>query len=268
MEQRSHAGNLLLFDAGNTSLKIGIANKDGLLHSWNLPTDQSETADGLGLKLVCMLENSHFRADVLDCCLVSSVVPVLDPVLRSAVERYIHCQTLFATRDIAVPLDNHYSRPEETGADRLVGAYAARMIFPGAASLVVVDFGTAVTFDCVCGNAYKGGLIFPGPGIAASALGKNTAKLPAVNLDVDVDEPLISENTATSITHGLVFGYQYLVEGLCRRLASRMPEPVKIIGTGFFANTIARLCGIFDAVVPCLVLDGLRYIHYIKKKES
>ena len=161
-----------------------------------------------------------------------------------------------------MPLENRYERPAEVGADRLVGAYAARRMYPEIPSLLVVDFGTAVTIDCVSGDAYMGGLIFPGPRTALTALSREAAKLPRVNLDVRADEPTPGRNTTTSIQHGLVFGFACMVEGLTQRLKRQMSGPVKVLGTGGFAASIARVSPVFDQVLPMLLLDGLRRLHY------
>ena len=119
-----------------------------------------------------------------------------------------------------------------------------------------------MTIDCVSGDAYMGGLIFPGPRTALTALSREAAKLPRVNLDVRADEPTPGRNTTTSIQHGLVFGFACMVEGLTQRLKRQMSGPVKVLGTGGFAASIARVSPVFDQVLPMLLLDGLRRLHY------
>lgn len=253
---------LLLFDIGNTSIKIGLAHERQVSTSYTLRTDVGQTADNLGLSLITLLGHAGIAPQSLKACVASSVVPGFDPLLREAVSRYVGCPLLCVGMDLPVPLENRYERPGEVGADRLVGAYAARRQCPEAPGLLVVDFGTAVTIDCVNGDAYMGGLIFPGPRTALSALSREAAKLPRVNLDVRADEPMPGRNTTTSIQHGLVFGFACMVEGLTQRLKRQLPGPVKVLGTGGFAASIARVSPVFDHVLPTLLLEGLRRLYY------
>lgn len=256
---------LLLCDIGNTTVKIGFANRNRVLASYTLPDIREETADSLGLELLSFLNHAQIAPDALKGCVVSSVVPAAEPIFTEAATRYISCPILFAPRDLPVPLENSYSRPNEVGADRLVGAYAARMLYPDPPSLIVVDFGTAATFDCVSGQSYLGGLIFPGPGTAVAALGRHTAKLPSVSLDIQAMELTPGRDTVTSIQHGIVFGYVCVVEGLCGRLKKQLNGPVKVLATGGFASSIARLTPVFDAILPGLLLEGLRRLYYDEK---
>ncbi|MDR1857749.1 MAG: type III pantothenate kinase [Desulfovibrio sp.] len=252
---------LLLFDIGNTAVKVGLADVDRVSTSYTLRADIGQTADSLGLTLTTLLAHARVHLDGIDACIASSVVPAFDPLLREAVERYVGRPLYRVSRDVVVPLENRYDRPEEVGADRLVGAYAARRLFPERRCIVVVDFGTAVTFDCVQDDAYMGGLIFPGPATALAALSREAAKLPRVDLDVESPEPDPCRNTVTSIRHGLVFGFTCLVEGLTGRLGRRMPERPLIIGTGGFAGIVGRMSDVFDHQIPCLLLEGLRMLH-------
>ncbi|MDD4700812.1 MAG: type III pantothenate kinase [Desulfovibrio sp.] len=258
---------LLLFDIGNTSIKVGLAHERQVLTSYTLRTDLGQTADDLGLSLISLLGHAGIVPQSIKGCVASSVVPGFDPLLREAVARYVDCPLHRVGMDLPVPLENCYERPGEVGADRLVGAYAARRLCPEVPGLLVVDFGTAVTIDCVSGDSYMGGLIFPGPRTALSALSREAAKLPRVNLDVRADEPIPGRNTATSIQHGLVFGFACMVEGLAQRLKRQLPGPVKVLGTGGFAASIARVSPVFDHVLPTLLLEGLRRLYYEERTE-
>ena len=253
---------LLLFDIGNTCIKVGLADSRGVMTSYNLRTDPAQTSDSLGLTLLELLRHAGAEPR-FTACVASSVVPGFDPLLREAVQRYLGCPLWMVPQDMPIPLQNHYERPQEVGADRLVGAYEARRLHPGPESLIVVDFGTAVTFDCISGNAYLGGLIFPGPRTAISALARETAQLPRVNLDVDALEPAPGRSTSVSIQHGLVFGFACMVEGLTQRLKKGLPGDCLVLATGGFAPSIARISpDAFDAVLPSLLLEGLRRLHY------
>ena len=253
---------VLLFDIGNTSIKIGLADREKVLASYTLCTDTRQTADNLGLTLLTLLGHAGVSAGQIAACAASSVSPAFEPLLRDAVERYLGCPLYRVGRDLEVPLQNCYERPEEVGEDRLVGAYAARRLHPQTPSLLVVDFGTAMTIDCVRGDAYMGGLIFPGPATALAALSREAAKLPRVNLDIRAQEPVPGRETTTSIQHGLVFGFACMVEGLSRRLKRQMPGPAKVLATGGFAASIARVSPVFDQVLPALLLEGLRRLYY------
>lgn len=249
--------SLLLCDIGNTSMKIGLADGAAVRMSYVFPTRQDVTTDSLGLELLGAMRHAGPRWQHIDACVAASVVPSLNMTLRQAVSRFLGCRTMFAPGELAIPLENRYERPSEVGADRLVGAFAARRKFPEPRGLIVVDFGTAVTFDCIRENAYMGGLIFPGPAAAARALAKGTAKLPQVGLDIPECGPAPCRDTSTSIRHGLAFGYAALTEGLCASLAQQLPAPLKIIATGGFADVVGRLAPVFDAILPGLLLDGL-----------
>lgn len=253
---------LLLFDVGNTSIKVGMADKNHVLTSYALPANVAQTSDSLGLSLRSLLDHADVATAAFSACVVSSVVPGMDPLLQEAVARFVGCSLLYAVDDLPVPLENRYERPAEVGADRLVAAYAARRQFPEAASLIVADFGTALTLDCVSGDAYLGGLIFPGPGTALAALASHAAKLPPVSMDVRAEEPSPGRNTVTSIQHGLFFGYVSISEGLCGRLRRQLPGPVKTLATGGFATSIARVSTVFDVILPALPLEGLRRLYY------
>ncbi|WP_299393319.1 type III pantothenate kinase [uncultured Desulfovibrio sp.] len=253
---------LLLFDIGNTSIKVGLADASRVCTSYTLRTDTGQTSDSLGLSLLTLLSHAGVSPDGISHCVISSVVPNINAIVRACVARYIGCPVAFVPVDIPVPLENQYHIPSEVGADRLVGAYAARRLHPEPASFIVVDFGTAVTFDCVEGNAYRGGLIFPGPQTALSALARQTAQLPRVDLDMDATEPVIARCTSTSIQHGLYFGFVGMVESLCARLARQLPGDTAIYATGGFAQSIARVTAIFTEVFPSLLLEGLRRLHF------
>ena len=252
---------LLLFDVGNTSIKVGMADESHVLAAYTLPAAGGHTADSFGLTLVSLLGHAGVAPGTLRACVVSSVVPAMDAVIAGAVARYVGCPLFRAVDDLPVPLENRYERPAEVGADRLVAAYAARRAFPEAASLIVADFGTALTLDCVSGAAYLGGLIFPGPGTALAALASHAAKLPPVSMDVTALEPAPGRDTVTSIRHGLFFGYVSISEGLCDRLGRQLAGPVKTVATGGFAQAIAQASAVFDAVVPELLLEGLRRLY-------
>lgn len=251
----------LLLDIGNTNIKFGLADKSGIIRSYSLPSTHNQTADSLGLYLLSLLQHAGTPASELDLALASSVVPNLNPMLRRACADYLNLRLAFVPEDIPLPLENRYAEPTQVGADRLVGAFAARTLYPEPASIICVDYGTATTFDCVEGNAYLGGLICPGVLSAASALASRTAKLPTVSLDVDPEGPYPGISTSTSMSHGFVFGFAAMTEGLCERLKKRLKGPCFVLGTGGFAVNLAAVTNSFDAVRADLLLEGLRLVY-------
>ncbi|MDR2124346.1 MAG: type III pantothenate kinase [Desulfovibrio sp.] len=251
----------LYLDIGNTNTKIGIGDGEKLRASFALPSDERRTADEFGLSLVALLRLQGLEAEDIEGGLACSVSPGISKLVRDACLRFLGKTLLFAPEDVPVPLENRYALPHEVGADRLVGAYAARRLFPEVFSLISVDYGTATTFDCVEGDAYLGGLICPGVLSSIAALTSRTAKLQGVSLEVESAVPAPGISTATSLKHGFVFGFAAMTEGLCERLAAGMRGPVAVVGTGGFASVIARVTRRFDAVLPDMLLDGLRLLY-------
>lgn len=250
--------DLLLLDVGNTAIKVGIASGSDVIASYTLPSREAETSDSLGLTLLDLLSHAGASAAGIRACAVSSVVPRLDSLISTAIRRYFGVKTLFAGVDLPIPLENLYASPHETGADILVGAFEARAIFPQASSLIVVDFGTAVTFACVRENQFLGGLIFPGPATALDALSSSAAKLPQINMTPPSTMVLSpGSNTVESIRQGMLFGYAAMTDGLCARLRERLSEPCQIVGTGGFSEVISPLTISLKTVIPALLLNGL-----------
>ncbi len=249
-----------LLDAGNTTLKVCPATAQGLGPVYTLPTSRHETADSLGLWLEA-IASRHGIASVSEF-VVSSVVPPLDPLITQAAQRFWGCPARFVLHDITLPIENRYARPQEVGADRLLAAWSARALLH-AETIIVVDFGTATTFDCVQGNAYLGGLIAPGIASSVAALGAQTAKLPHINLELAQTVLEIGTSTRQSMNHGVLFGFAALVEGLTARLCQRLGAPqAQIVATGGFAPTIARLTTAIHQCIPDLLLRGLQRIAF------
>jgi len=259
---------VFLLDVGNTNVKIGLARRgQGIISSYALPTGQCGglgTPDAWGLKLldICRVEN--LSPGQVTGFVASSVVPPMNPVLAQAARRFFDQPLRFAPADIPIPIENRYARPAEVGADRLVTAFAARQL-SDAPALIVVDFGTATTFDCVADDAYLGGLICPGVLSSARALATGTAKLPHITLEIDPPRPdgglNIGTSTSQSLNVGLIHGFAAMVEGLGARLARTLlpgrEAEVRLIATGGFAGRIAKVCPAIAEVREDLLLEGL-----------
>ncbi len=248
---------ILLMDVGNTGIKIGLADAQSLGPSFTLPTDMRETADSLGLKLRDICRFQGLAAQDVRAVVVSSVSPPLDPVIAEAAERYFGATARFVPGDLPLSIENRYERPHEVGADRLVTAFAARRLLDGE-RLVVVDFGTATTFDCIRGNAYLGGLICPGMMSSARALASTTAKLPQIDLRLAEGPLQIGQSTKASLNQGLIHGFASMAEGLVKRLSEVLGGEVQTVATGGLAPRIAAACAALDEVRPDLLLEGLR----------
>ncbi len=253
-----------LIDIGNTSIKIAFANQEKILANFSLPTHQGHSGDSLGLCFVQCFQHAKLEGQI-SACLVSSVVPNFENLIRHAAQHFLLCPVFFVPQDLSFPLENHYARPHEVGADRLVAAFAARRLFPNAKSVISVDYGTATTFDCVTDNAYLGGLICPGVLSSLGALASNTARLPRIALGRERKEGplqnfLIGKDTATSLQHGFLYGFASMTEGLIARLKHSLEGPVSVVACGGFAKDIAEIVDCFDAVEGDLLLDGLHTV--------
>ncbi len=253
----SNKQTVLLADIGNTSVKIGLSQGGEIIHSFSLPTRSQYSADSLGLLLLQML--NVIKIEKVDYSFICSVVPDLSAIYGKACLKYLGIKTLNFPEDFSINFNNLYKNPQEVGADRLMAAYAARTLYPEMAGIISVDYGTATTFDCIAHNNYLGGLICPGLLSSRNALAKSTAKLPQINLEVNEDEPIIGQNTASSINHGFIFGFVAMTEGLCERLKLQLPAPHCVIATGGFAEEIAKLSSCIDFIHPNLILEGLKF---------
>ncbi|EKO39186.1 MAG: pantothenate kinase, type III [Solidesulfovibrio magneticus str. Maddingley MBC34] len=249
----------LLVDIGNTNIKFGLAETGGLLSSFALPTDRSATPDSLGLALASALPFHGCRPADIEAAVASSVVPPLNPIIEHAISRYLGVRLRFVPTDIPIPLKNLYGRPHEVGADRLVTAFAGRRAV-GAASVIVVDFGTATNFDCVQDDAFLGGLICPGLMTSLSGLVSKTAKLPHVALDPGDGALSIGRSTTDCINQGFVFGFADMVTGVTARLKAHLGGDVHVLATGGFAEKLAPICPVIRDVRPELLLEGLRQL--------
>ena len=249
---------VLLIDVGNTNIDFGLAlDASGKIESLSLPTEALGTSDALGLRAAEICRHAGLKPHDIRAWLVSSVVPHLDMPLAAAAKRFCGCEALFAGLELKLGLENRYERPQEVGADRLVTAFAATRTFD-APGFLVIDFGTATTFDCVIGNAYLGGLICPGVLSSAAALSTRTAKLPQADPRLATPEIAVGRSTAQSLNQGLVHGFAAMAEGLAARLTPTLPQGSMTVATGGLAQTLAAFCPAFDAVAPGLLLDGLR----------
>ncbi|HTY45447.1 MAG TPA: type III pantothenate kinase [Patescibacteria group bacterium] len=246
---------LLAVDIGNTTITFGVFKQKRLLRRFSLQTCRRGSA-ALQKKL---------RALALDAVIVSSVVPGATAALKKDLKKiFPGLAPLVLGRNIKAPIKNLYRDPAQVGQDRLANAYAAFSRYARAA--VVVDFGTAVTFDVISPKgAYLGGMILPGLGICLDALAVRTALLPKVALSLPAE--FIGRDTRNSMLSGVVHGFAALTDELAKRIKKKIGPRAKVIGTGGNIGLIARYCRAFDLIDPDLTLKGLNLI-YNKVKQN
>ena len=245
---------LLVVDVGNTNTVVGVFQDDRLITHWRLTTQPDRTADEIGMWLRQLLKSEEVDPNRLRGVAVASVVPPMDPRLVEGIRRYLDHEPFFDEPGIKTGMPLRVEAPQELGADRLCDAVAAYAAYGG--PCVVVDFGTAVTWEVVSAQGeYLGGVIAPGPGVTANALASQPAKLPQVAL---APPPrVIGKGTVDSIQSGLFYGYLGLVEGVTKRIAAELEAPT-VVATGGFARQIAAHTDVIHHVEPFLTLDGLR----------
>jgi len=253
---------LLAIDVGNTNVTIGVFDGDRLAHSWRLAALRERTADELGILLLKLFEQAQVPISSVDGIALASVVPPLTRPMEEMCERYFsHKALVVDTSNAGMPV--RYTPPGDVGADRIVDAVAAweRYGRADSAPIIVVDFGTATTFDAISSSGeYLGGVICPGIVISAEALFQRAARLPRV--DVRKPTAVIGENTVGAMQSGFFFGYVEMVDGLVRRMRAELAggEKAIIIATGGLADVISGETRSIQHVDPNLTLDGLRLI--------
>lgn len=269
---------LLAVDIGNTNVTLGVFKKSKespkikeriikpvrsepfrLATSWRLSTGHSFTSDEYGTKILDLLHYATIEKSEINAVAVASVVPALTPVFEELSQKIFNLKPLVIGAETKIPILNLYENPKEVGADRIVNAVAAFSKFGG--PCIVVDFGTATTFDCITKKGeYIGGLIVPGPILSAESLALHTARLPKVQ--IAKPDRFIGRNTTESIQSGLYFGYIALVDGIIERLKSELGTGSKIVATGGLASLLSGDSKTIkkELIFPELTLEGIRLI--------
>ncbi|WP_379137004.1 type III pantothenate kinase [Paenibacillus sp. sgz500958] len=250
---------MLAVDIGNTNIVLGVYRGRELLHHFRLSTARQSTVDEYGVLIHNLFQMSGLNFKEIEGVIISSVVPPLVQVIVDMCVKYIGKDPLLVGPGIKTGLNLRYENPREVGADRIVNAVAA--IEQYKCPLVVVDFGTATTFDCIdAGANYLGGAIVPGLGISTEALYQRASKLPRIELERP--KKVIGRNTVHAMQAGIIFGYAGQVEGIVRRIKLEMNAPdLKVIATGGLASLIAGETDCIHEVNPMLTLEGLRIIY-------
>jgi len=248
---------LLAIDLGNTNTVFGVYDtNDKLVMHWRLSTQKERTVDEYGILLRNLFALEKIDAKKIRRVIIASVVPPLDPVLNEMVAAYFSVKPVFVTHENAgIPV--LYDDPREVGADRIVNAVAVVEKYGKPA--IVVDFGTATTFDAItAGGEYRGGVIAPGIVISAQALYEHAAKLPRIEIQKPAN--VIGSSTTGSMQSGLFYGYVALVDGIITRMKEEMGAGTRVIGTGGQAPFISQETKLIEIVDPNLTLDGLQLV--------
>ena len=249
---------LLAFDVGNTTIAVGLFRGKKLVKSWKIKTDSDKTGDEYGAILLNLIQVSGLQAKTISSAIISSVVPPLTPVIEDLCREYFGTAAAVVGPGLKTGMPILYENPLEVGADRITAAVAAFEKYGG--PVIILDFGTATTFDAVSAKGeYLGGAIAPGIQISAEALYLKTAKLPRIELRKP--KRAIGRTTVSSMQSGLYFGYIGLVTKTIEEIRKELGPKARVVATGGYGGQVASELAEIDAYEPDLVLEGLRIIH-------
>ena len=252
---------LLAIDAGNTNLVFALVKSGEIRARWRIATDPRRTADEYAVWLHQLLELEGYESADVDSVIIGTVVPRALHNLEVLSKKYFGVEPLIAGQGAAAwPLVLDVDEPQNVGADRALNAIAAHSKYPG--DLIVIDFGTATTFDMVdASGAYKGGIIAPGINLSLDALVNAAAKLPRVAIEAPQETTVIGRTTESQMIIGIYWGYVAMLEGLTERMKRELGKPAKVVATGGLATLFDKHTNVFDAIEPDLTIQGLSLLH-------
>ena len=253
---------LLVVDIGNTNITLGIYNENQLLASYRLTTSFKRTSDEYGFMIEHFLKSNTIKAESIEDVIISSVVPKVMHSFTNAIRRYLNKEPLIVGPGVKSGIVIKYDNPKEVGADRIVDAAGAHYFYGG--DLLVIDFGTATTFEYIDQEGvYHGGVIMPGLEIAAKALSDNTAKLPEIA--IKKEESVLVKNTIDAMQSGVYLGYLGACEYLIKKFKEETKKDLTVIATGGLGKIIALGTDLIDIYDRELTFKGLYYIYYKNK---
>ena len=257
---------IICIDIGNTNIKYAIYDKDNLKFSFRVATDLKRTSDEYGAQLTGMLTTKNVAVEDIEGGIVSSVVPSLDYTIDKMCDLYLHIQPLHIAPGLKSGLNIRCDDAREVGADRIVNCVSAIVGYGENIPMIVIDFGTATTFNIInANNEFIGGIIAPGIKGSLDSLVNGTAKLPRV--EIEAPDSIIAKNTVTNMQAGIVFGFAGLVEYIVKRIKKELKvERVKSIATGGFSNVISKEIECIEVVDKLLTLKGLKYLYDLNTK--
>ncbi|MGB9300964.1 MAG: type III pantothenate kinase [Anaerolineae bacterium] len=254
--------NVLAIDIGNTNIVLGVYRGEELIAYWRMSTSPHRMPDELAVLITSFFTYRGLSFHEIDDGILSCVVPPLLPVFEEFCERYMGVEPLIVEPGTKTGMRILYDNPQEVGADRIVNAVAAKALY--GTPLIVIDFGTATTFDVISKEGdYLGGAIAPGVTVAGEALVQRTAKLPRVELVVP--PRAIGRNTISSMQSGIMYGYIGLVEGMVVRIKKELGDGSRVIATGGLADHIARYTSAIETVDHNLTLKGLKLLYELNR---
>ena len=253
---------ILAIDVGNTNLVFALVDEGEIKARWRIATDPRRTADQYSVWLHQLLELEGFSRDQVEGVIIGTVVPRALHNLEVLAGKYFHVEPLIAGQGAAAwPLQLDVDEPQNVGADRALNVIAAHAKHPG--DLIIIDFGTATTFDVVdSSGAYKGGIIAPGINLSLDALVNAAAKLPRIAIEEPKDNlSVIGRTTESQMIIGIYWGYIAMMEGLVGRMKREIAKPVTVVATGGLADLFDKHTDVFDAIEPDLTIQGLGILY-------
>ena len=253
---------LLAFDVGNTNIVFGLYKNDKLIENWRISTLRTRTEDELAILIGQLFKMKGYTLEDIDNVIISSVVPQVMYSLQHMSKKYCKVEAMVVGLKLKSGINIKYDNPKEVGADRIVNSVAGIKKYGN--GLIIVDFGTATTFDAISDKGeYLGGAILPGIKISQDALFRNAAKLTRVELIKP--KKVIGKTTVESIQSGIIYGYAGSVEYIVNKMKKEMGYDVKVIATGGLATLIESESEVIDLIDKFLTLDGLNYIYRLNR---
>lgn len=258
---------LVVMDIGNTNITIGIYNKNKLLGTYRLTTKMKRTSDEYGFMIMNFLNAAHIQAEDITDVIVSSVVPKVMHSFNNGIRKYLKKEPIIVGPGTRTGISVRAENPKAVGADRIVDAAGAYQVYGG--PVIVIDFGTATTFDVIdAEGVFEYGLITLGIEASAQALSTQTSKLPEI--EVKKPKTILNKSTITSMQAGIVYGYIGQCEYIIKKLKEEFQTDMKVIATGGLGRIIAKNTDAIDVYDPDLAFKGLKYIYerYIAEKKA